>query len=727
MGELHYRTCHICEAMCGLVISTEGPRITDIRADKEDVFSRGHICPKGVALRELHEDPDRKRRPLRRTKHGWQEISWNEALREAAERIGALQREHGKDSVALYYGNPAGHNHGAVTMLLPFARRLDSRNTFDANSLDANPRLLACHLMYGDFAALPIPDLDRTEYMLMLGANPAASNGSAMTLGDVRGRFSRLRERGGRLVLIDPRRTETAAWADEHHFIRPGGDAAFVMALLHIVFDENRVERERIASIARGADELEALSRAFTPERVAARVGIDAQSIRRIAREFASARSAVAYGRVGTCLNDFGTAASWLIDALNIVTGNFDREGGIMFPTPVVELAEAARQMGLNAHSRWRSRVRGLPELGGNLPTAILAEEIETPGPGQVRGLMTIAGNPVLSAPNGRRLAAALDKLDFMVAIDFYINETTRHANLLLPPLGALERGHYDLLFHTTAVRNTVKYSRPVFARPPDAREDWEILYDLGMRLGGLSFGQPVLDGLLKAAWRVGLRVHPDTLLDLSIRSGTFGDKFLPLSKGLNLAKIKRAQHGIDLGPMQPGRRGLKVIHPEHRAVLVPELLRGEVSRLQAWVDAAGGGGLVLIGRRHLRSNNSWMHNLHSLTKGPDRTALFVHPADAGRIGLADGQTVRARTRVGVVSVKVKVTDDVMPGVVSLPHGFGHARSRDTLGIAGALGGPSINDLTDDMRVEALSGTAILNGTPVTLETALPGVDDGAS
>jgi anaerobic selenocysteine-containing dehydrogenase len=450
---------------------------------------------------------------------------------------------------------------------------------------------------------------------------------------------------------------------------------------------------------------------------VSLRTGIDAESIRRIAREFASAERAVAYGRVGACLNDFGTAASWLIDALNIVTGNFDREGGILFPTPAVELAASARQLGLNNYDRWRSRVRGLPELGGQLPAPILAEEIETPGEGQIRALITLAGNPVLSAPNGRRLSAALERLDFMVAIDFYINETTRHANLILPPLGALERGHYDVVFHATAVRNTVKYSKPVFPRPPDSREDWEILYDLGMKLGGLRFGSSVLDAALKAAWRIGgYRLHPDTMLDMFIRTGPWGDKYMPFSKGLNLAKIKRAEHGIDLGAMAPGRRFEKVIHPGHRVALVPTVLGQEVTRLAAWVDAALPGELVLIGRRHLRSNNSWMHNLHSLTKGPDRTALFVHPSDAARIGLSDGQTAQARTRVGAAGVKVKITDEVMPGVVSLPHGYGHARAADTLRIAGALAGPSLNDLTDDMRVEALSGTAILNGTPVSVE-----------
>jgi anaerobic selenocysteine-containing dehydrogenase len=716
MPERHYRTCHICEAMCGLVITTEDRRITDIRADEQDVFSRGHICPKGAALRELHEDPDRKRKPLRRTKNGWQEIGWDEALAEAAERIGALQQRHGRDSIGVYYGNPTGHNHGALALVLPFIRALDTKNSFDVNSLDANPRVLACFWMYGDYTALPIPDLDRTDYMLMLGANPAASNGSAMSLGDVRGRFAQLRERGGRLVLVDPRRSETAAWADEHHFIRPGGDAALLMALLHVLFSENRVDRSAVAEIATGVSELEALTRRFTPERVANTTGISAETIRRIARDFASAKRAVAYGRVGTCLNEFGTTASWLVDALNIVTGNFDREGGVMFPDPVVELAASTRQLGLNNYDRWRSRVRGIPEFGGQLPTPCVAEEIETEGPGQIRGFVTLAGNPVLSAPNGRRLAAALERLDFMLAIDFYVNETTRHAHLILPPASALERGHYDVVFHATAVRDTVKYSKPIFPKGPDQREDWEILYELGMRLGGLRFGSKALDVALKAAWRVGYRLDPDTILDMYIRSGRWGDKFLPFGKGLNLAKVKRAQHGIDLGAMKPGRRVDKVMHPNHRVNLAPSVLVKEVPRLQAWVERVVNGEMVLIGRRHLRSNNSWLHNLHSLTKGPDRTALFVHPADAARLGVQDAQTVRARTRVGEASVKVKVTDEVMEGVVSLPHGFGHARTKDTLGIAGALGGPSLNDLTDDMRVEFISGTATLNGTPVTIE-----------
>jgi anaerobic selenocysteine-containing dehydrogenase len=701
--------------MCGLVISTDGNAITDIRADRDDVFSRGHICPKGVALRELHEDPDRQRSPLRRTKNGWQAISWDAAFDEAEGRIGALQRAHGRDAVSFYYGNPAGHNHGAVALLIPFARALGTRNSFDVNSLDANPRLLASLLLYGDSMSVPVPDLDRTAYMLMLGANPAASNGSAMSLGDVPGRFSDLRARGGRLVLVDPRRSESAAWADEHHFIRPGGDAAFLMAILHVLFSEDHVDRIRIAAIADGLSELEALARPFTPERVAARTAIDAGSIRRIAREFAAAPRAVAYGRVGACLNDFGTTVCWLLDALNVVTGNFDREGGLMFTTPVAEVASSARALGLNTYDRYRSRVRGMPEFGGQLPTAILAEEIETPGAGQIRGLVTIAGNPVLSSPNGQRLSAALARLDFMVAIDFYLNETTRHAHLLLPPLGGLERGHYDIVFHATAVRNTAKYSEPVFDRPRDSKEDWEILYELGMRLGGLRFGSAPLDIALRAAWHVGYRLHPDRLLDMLVRTGHWGDKYMPFSKGLNLAKIRRAPHGIDLGPLLPGQRETRVARQGHRILLVPGALRGEAARLQAWLDAPTEE-LVLIGRRHLRSNNSWMHNLHSLTKGPDRTALYVHPSDAARIGVRDGQQVRARTRVGVITVSVKITDQVMPGVVSLPHGFGHGQSRQTLRIAGALEAPSLNDLTDERRVDPISGTAVLNGTPVTLE-----------
>jgi anaerobic selenocysteine-containing dehydrogenase len=711
--ERKYRTCNLCEAMCGLAISVDQGRISEVRADPEDVFSRGHLCPKAFGLKEIHEDPDRLRRPLRRTSHGWEPVGWEAAFEEAADRLGDIRSRHGKDALGLYLGNPVVHGHGIALLAQGFARTLGTRNRFDANSQDANPKLFVCMLMYGDQLSITLPDVDRTDYLLMLGANPAASNGSLMTLGDVRGRLTDIRARGGRIVLLDPRRTETAAWCDEHHFVRPGADAALLLALLHVLFAESLCHRGALLAGTRGLATLEPIARRFAPERVSAAVGVPAEVMRRIARELAAARRAVVYGRVGICQNSFGALASWLVEAINVVTGNFDRPGGAMFATPAVDLAPVGRKLIGNHWARWRSRVRGLPEFGGQLPAAVMAEEMETPGRGQIRGFVTIAGNPVLSTPDGERLARALAGLEYMVSIDCYLNETTRHAHLVLPPVHSLERSHYDVIFHALAVRNTAKYCEPVLPAPADGREDWEILYELGMRMGGLRFGQPVLDRLARLAWRGGLRLSPDRAIDLLLRLGPYGDRF-GLRRGLSLAKLRRVPHGVDLGPLQPVR-ARRVLHADGRVDLAPEPLLGDVPRLERWLDDHPNGSLVLIGRRHLRTNNSWMHNCRSLAKGPNRATVLLHPSDAERLGIATGALVRVESRVGAVTARAERSVDIMPGVISLPHGYGHASARATLRVAGALDGPNINALTDQALVEPLTGTAVLNGVPVTV------------
>jgi anaerobic selenocysteine-containing dehydrogenase len=709
------RTCNVCEAMCGLAITVdEQDRITDIRADKEDVFSRGHLCPKGPAMREVLEDPDRLKKPILRTANGWKEIAWDEALDLAASKLAGIKDRHGKDAVGLYLGNPNAHNHGAILALQGFARALGTRNRFDANSQDANPKLFACMVMYGDQAAITIPDVDRTDYFLMLGANPAASMGSVMTLGDVRGRLAEVRSRGGKIVLIDPRRTETAGWSDAHHFIRPGGDAAFLLALLHVLFEIGRVDERGLAATTRGVAELRAIAARFPPERVAESVSIPAATIRGIAHDFASAPRAVIYGRVGTCQNEFGPVASWLIEAINVLTNNFDRPGGAMFTSPAIDVARLGRAIIGNHYARWRSRVRGLPEFGGLLPAAVMAEEMETPGAGQVRGFVTIAGNPVLSTPNGERLATALSKLEYMVSIDYYMNETTRHAHLILPPMHALERSHYDLVFHALAVRNTVKYSEPVVPPQAGARDDFNILYELGMRLGGIKFGHPAIDRLARMAWKRGWRITPDHVLDLALRIGPYGDRFLP-KRGLNLKKVREAPHGIDLGPLQPSARE-RVRTEDGLVDCAPAVFVSEIERVDRWIEDTSRAELVLIGRRHLRTNNSWMHNVRSLVKGPDRSQLLMNRDDAERMRLVEGQEVRVRSRVGAVTTHVLPTDDMMPGVVSLPHGYGHAAAADSMRIAGATPGPNVNAITDDLLVEPILGTAILNGVPVTVE-----------
>ena len=715
MPEQKYRTCNLCEAMCGMVVTVDGGAITDIRGDRDDVLSRGHICPKGPAMRELYEDPDRLRRPMRRTASGFAPVGWDEAMREVAERIHEVQARHGKNAVGVYLGNPSVHNHGAVLGSQALLAGLRTRNRFDANSQDANPKLYACMMMFGDPTSVTVPDIDRTDYFLVLGANPAASNGSVMSLGDVRGRLKGVRERGARFVLIDPRRTETAAYADEHHFIRPGGDAALLLAMLQVIFAEGRFDRAAVEAGARGLSALQAIAARFPPERVAAAVGIEAETLRGLARGFAGAKSAVAYGRVGICTNAFGSTASWLIEALNVVTGNFDRPGGAMFTKPAIDLSRLARRLGLAHKGRFRSRVRGLPEFGGMLPATTIAEEIETPGEGQIRALVTLAGNPVLSVPGGERLARALQKLDFMVSIDIYLNETTRHAHVVLPPRAALERAHYDLILHVLAVRNTVKWSEPVVEPAADTRDDWDILYELGVRLQAKRRGplaEKAGDWLLRAG-SPGLERIVDTLL----RVGPYGDRFLPWREGLNLERVRRAPHGIDLGPLVPMGRA-RVRTADGLVDLCPEELAADVERVERWLSAPPSSGFSLIGRRHVRSNNSWMHNVRSLVKGPDRATLQMHPLDAQQKGLAGGTLVRVTSRGGTVSARLEVTDDVMPGVVSLPHGFGHQGAAETQRVAGAVPGPNANAVTDALLLEPLTGTAVLNGVPVTVEAA---------
>jgi len=716
MIEQKYRTCNLCEAMCGMVVTLDDGAITDIRGDRDDVLSRGHICPKGPAMRELYEDPDRLRKPMRRTAQGFAPAPWDEAIAEAADRIHEIQKRHGKNAVGVYLGNPNVHNHGALLMGQAFLMTLRSRNRFDANSQDANPKLYASLMMFGDPTSITIPDLDRTDYFLVLGANPAASNGSVMTLGDVRGRLRGVRERGGRLVLIDPRRTETAAYADEHHFIRPGGDPALLLAILQVIFAEGLFDAAAVARRARGLEVLQAIAARFPPERVAAAIGIEAATIRAIARGFAGARRAVAYGRVGVCTNEFGPVGSWLVEALNVVTGNFDRAGGAMFTRPAIDIAGIARSTGMARHGRYRSRVRGLPELSGMLPATTMAEEMETPGEGQIRALVTLAGNPVLSVPGGDRLARALGKLDFMLSLDIYLNETTRHAHLVLPPRSALERGHYDVVFHALAVRNTVKWSEPVMPPDPDTRDDWDILYDLSLRLTAKRKG-PLAEKAAGLALRLG-RIGSERAIDALLRMGPYGDRFRPWRGGLNLDKVRRAPHGIDLGPLVPmGRERVRT--RDGRVELCPGPLVADVDRVERWIAAPPPERLSMIGRRHVRSNNSWMHNLRSLVKGPDRATLQMHPEDAVRAGLTTGSSVHVTSRAGEVTARLEITADVMPGVVSLPHGFGHAEAAATLRVAGAVPGPNANVVTDEHLLDPITGTAVLNGVPVTV-TAVP-------
>jgi len=714
---VHYRTCHLCEAICGVEIRARGDQVVSIRGDDQDPFSRGHICPKAVALKDVHEDPDRLRHPVRRTDTGWQRISWDEALDEAAMRLVEIQARHGRDAVATYFGNPQVHSYSALLGGTALARALKSRNRFTATSVDQLPHHFAAYFMFGHQLLLPVPDLDRTHFLLAIGANPVVSNGSLMTAPDVARRIKSIRQRGGRVVVVDPRRTETARIADAHHFIRPGTDALLLLAMLHVVFQEGLDKPGRLAGLLDGSDVLRDLCRGYPPERVETATGVAAGDIRRLARDFAGAASAVCYGRMGASTQRFGALVQWLVQALNVVTGNLDRPGGAMFTRPAFDALGLATGLGQRgSFGRRRTRVRGLPEFGGEFPVAALAEEILTPGDGQVRALVTAAGNPVISTPNGRRLDTALASLDFMVSVDFYVNETTRHARLILPPTFALERDHYDLIFHALAIRNTAKYSLPLFQPEPDARHDWQIFAALKERIESRDPARrETLRRRLTSRW-----LTPRRTLALGLRFGPYGARWNPLSPGLTLSRLATQPHGIDLGPLQPCLPG-RLATPEKRINLSPEPLVRDMTRLEAWLGAATmarNGELLLIGRRDLRTNNSWMHNSQRLVKGPRRCTLLMHPGDAARRAIADGSIAEIRSRTGAVRAVVELSDDVMPGVVSLPHGWGHDRPGVQLRVAGAHAGVSVNDLTDEHALDELSGNAALNGVPVVVAPA---------
>jgi anaerobic selenocysteine-containing dehydrogenase len=700
----------------------DGDQRLNIRGDKDDPFSRGYICPKAVALQDIHYDKDRLRYPVRRLPNGWRRISWDEALDEVAKNLKDINAKYGRNSIGTYLGNPNVHNYGALLFAPGFIRSLRTRNRFSATSVDQLAHHVASFLMFGHQLLLPIPDIDRTKLFLVLGANPAVSNGSMMTAPGMGRRLQELQRRGGKMILIDPRQNETARLADQHLFVRPGTDVLLLLALLHVVFEEGLTRPGPLASLPTGLTKIADLVKEFPPESVAAITGIEADQIRALAREFAAAESAVCYGRIGVSTQEFGAVCQWLINVLNIVTGNFDRPGGAMFTLPAFDPLSAPESIApRGSFGRWHSRVRKLPEFAGELPVAALAEEILTPGEGQVKALVTLAGNPVLSTPNGRELDRALASLEFMVSIDLYINETTRHAHIILPPTSSLERGHYDIAFHLLAVRNTAKFSPPLFDPAPDTRADWQILAELQTRMEHKQVGS-ILRGVQKKFTRKFF--GPERILDLGLRFGPYGARFNPLSKGLTLRKVKNAVHGIDLGPLTPCLQK-RLCTPDKRIELAPELLVRDLERVKAkFLDSAPAdlnGNLLLIGRRHLRSNNSWMHNTRRLLRDDETTprcTILMNPVDAARRNLSAGQSVKVESRVGSIVIPIEVSEEMMPGVVSIPHGWGHDRPGNKMEVAQQHPGQSINDLTDNQAIDALCGTAAFNGTVVTVSAS---------
>ncbi len=720
--------------MCGLRVHVDGDRVGRVEPDPDDVWSRGYVCPKGAVLGQLHHDPDRLRVPMIRDGTTWREATWDEAFARCEELLAGVIARHGKEAVTAYIGNPTVHNFSISRYVGLFVGMAGLPTIYSAGTVDQWPKNLTAALMFGHMWAIAVPDVHRTDHLMVLGANPSASQGSLLACPDMPGALDAIRARGGKVVVVDPRRTGTAARADEWVPIVPGTDAAFLLAIVQTLFAEGLVDLGDVAELVNGVDDVRAAAAPFTPETVAATCGIPADTIRRLARELAAARTAAVYGRIGTCTQEFGTLASWLVDVVNVLTGNFDRPGGMLFGKPaawsVASLPHPDFADGFTLR-RWKSRVSGAPEVLGQVPLACLAEEIATPGDGRLRALITIAGNPVISGPNAAALDAALPTLECMISVDNWMNETTRHAHVILPGLSALEQPHFDDMIWIWAVRSGGKWSPAILPPPDDRPQEWEIM----TRLAALCMGMKgadidvaaIDDGYFAAlAGMQGLdasalfplyeRRGPERILDLTIRTGPWGDRYGERPGGLTLQSFKDAPDGLDLGPLVPRAREV-IATPSGRIELAPPYVIADLDRLRARL-ARSPESLVLVSRRHLRSNNSWMHNVPVLVSGRERCTLLVHPRDAERAGVRHGERARVTSTAGSIEAPVEVSDEMMPGVVSLPHGWGHDREGVRLGVARAHAGVNNNLLAPANLVDERSGNAVLNGIPVSIAPA---------
>jgi anaerobic selenocysteine-containing dehydrogenase len=721
-----HRTCPICDAVCGLRLTLDDDdHVTSVKGDSDDPFSQGYICPKGASLGRLDEDPDRLRNPMIRTGEQWREVTWDEAFAAVEQGLNGVIEAGGRDAVAVYFGNPTFHTMAGFMYRMPLTQSLATRNVYSVGTIDQLPKQVAGGLLFGDPMAIAVPDVDRTDYLLIIGANPLESHGSLCAAPDFPRRLRALRARGGKIVVVDPRRTRTAAFADEHLFVRPGTDPYLLLGIVHTLFAEDLVTTEFDGFDVNGLDELRVLVKEFTPETVSGVCGVPPAQIATLARELAAAPTAAVYSRIGTSTVEFGTIAQWLVDVVNILTGNFDRPGGAMFTkTATLEIFRTREPY---VGGRWHSRVRGLPEATGELPVATLADEIETPGEGQVRALVCVAGNLVLSAPNGPRLDRAFGELDFMVCVDPYLNETTRHADVILPPPRMLQTPHYDFLLSTVTVRNYARFSPQILPLAPDQVSEAEIMAKLTLIASGAPAATPAaaldegilgqiltgvtsipgtpFEGLDVAELRAGLEGDsgPELMLDMLLKFGPYG---------LSLAGLLAEPNGVDLGPLEP-RLAELLCTPSGRVELAPRALVDDIDRLRTRL-AGPPSEFVLIGRRQLRSNNSWLHNVPTLVGGSNTCTLHVNPADVTRLGL--GELALVRSAVGELVVPVEQNDKIMPGVVSLPHGWGHTGSRQR--VAAEHAGRNANVLTDESVVDALSGNAVFNGVPVTVTPA---------
>lgn len=729
---VHYRTCPLCEATCGLEVRHRNGEVVRIRGDRDDVFSHGFICPKGSTLGKLDQDPDRVRTPLIKRDGKHIPASWDEAFALIAERLTPLIAEHGPNVVGVYLGNPNVHSMSGALYPRAMLRMLRTRSIFSASTVDQMPKHLTCGYMFGHPDLIPVPDLDRTDYLLMLGANPHESNGSLATAPDWPGRMAAIGERGGKIVVVDPRLTKSAAAADEHVPIRPGSDALFLFALANVIFTEDLATLGRLEGHVDGLDQVAVVVEPFTPDSVATATGVAADVTRRIARELATADTAAVYGRIGTHTAEFGTMASWMVDVLNVITGNLDRPGGAMFPRAAHEQRRSRRRF---ETGRWTTRVNGRHEVRGELPVSEMANEILEPGDGRIRAMITIAGNPVLSTPDSRRLDEAFRSLDFMVSVDIYLNETSRHADVILPGSTPLRRPHYDFAFYQLSVRNIANYSPALYDVEDDGLDEWQVLLRLGATLTGqgpdadpetlddavfaMMVGSAVGDPGSPISGRDPEEIFaatdgwrgPERMLDFLIRTGPYGDGYGHDLEGLNLARLRESPHGVDLGPLQP-RLPDDLCTPSGKVELARDELIGDVARLQSLMTRETSGRMMLIGRRDVRSNNSWMHNVEVLVKGRERCTLQVNPDDATRLGLEPDGAAKVSSSAGTLIAPVEITDEIMVGVVSLPHGWGHDMEGVQMTVAAGRAGVNSNQLSTG-AMDPLSGNAVLNGIPV--------------
>jgi anaerobic selenocysteine-containing dehydrogenase len=708
--------CRICEPLCGMVATVEDGRLVQLRPDREHPLSRGYACPKGIAMTEVQNDPDRVLHPLKRVggPGEFERTTWSEAMRAIAGELKRILAERGPESVGWYMGNPGAFSYSHVLWVKGFLDGLGTPHYYSAGSQDVNNRFAASALLYGSPLVVPIPDLIETDFLFMVGANPLVSHGSVLSAPRVREQLNGIVERGGRVVVVDPRRTETARQF-EHLPVRPDADAWLLLSMLNVIFEEELTDREFISRWTTGADALSEQARAYAPEQTESRTGLPPERVREVARGFARANSAAAYGRTGSCLGRFGTLVAYLLDALNAVTGNLDSPGGAVFGRPPISLDDIGEKAGLDTYGKVRSRVGGFPDVIGNLPATLLPREITTAGEGQIRAFFVSAGNPVLSVPDGDALEAAFAELDLMVSLDLYVNETNRHAHYVLPATTFLEREDVPVAFLGFYSTPFIQVTEPVVEPAGEAREEWRVIDELSRALGVAPYSLPVLRRLAK----LGIRITPRRLIDLLLRVGPAGDRFGLRPSGLSLAKVARSPHGIVLDDrIATGVLARKLRHGDGRVHLHESAIASELGRLGSVNGDSADFPLKLIGLRELRSHNSWMHNAPLLMRGGRSHALRIHPDDAERAGLADGDRARIASRAGAIEAPVKLTDEMTPGTVALPHGWGHKGGGWRL--ANSNGGANVNALapSDPESLERLAGMAHLNGIPVRVEPA---------